>query len=193
MTKIYEIETPRLRLRQWTEVDKTPFAQLNADERVMAFFPSTLSRAESDGLADQIQSAIAQRGWGWWAVEVKNKYPFIGFVGLSIPSAELPFSPCVETGWRLGYPYWGKGYATEAAKAAVNFGFETLSLEKIVSFTALTNKRSQAVMQKLGMVRNPEPFLHPSVPEGHELQAHCLYELSSRKLEDSEIGRSTFH
>ncbi len=183
MTKIYEFETPRLRLRQWTAADRTPFAQLNADERVMEFFPSTLSRSESDGLADRIQSAIAQRGWGWWAVEVKNKHPFIGFVGLNIPSAQLPFSPCVETGWRLDYPYWGQGYATEAAQAAIAFGFKTLNLAEIVSFTALINQRSQAVMNKLGMVRSPESFLHPNVPEGSELQAHCLYKLSKADWE----------
>ena len=178
MTRIYELETPRLRLRQWTAADKLPFAQLNADERVMAFFPSPLSRVESDKLSDRIQGAIAQRGWGWWAVEVKGKHPFIGFVGLSIPSANLPFSPCVETGWRLDYPYWGQGYATEAAKAAIAFGFETLDLAEIVSFTALINQRSQAVMHRLGMIRTPKSFSHPSVPEHSKLQAHCLYKLS---------------
>ena len=178
MTQVYELETERLRLRQWTEADKEPLARLNADERVMAFFPSTLSRVESDRMADRIMSAIAQRGWGWWAVEVKDKHPFIGFVGLSIPSANLPFNPCVETGWRLDYPYWGKGYATEAARAAVAFGFETLELAEIVSFTALVNARSQAVMKKLGMTRSPNNFRHPSVSADSELQEHCLYKLS---------------
>ena len=177
MTKIYELETHRLLLRQWTEADKLPFARLNASKRVMECFPHPLSRSESDALADKIVCAFAQRGWGWWAVEVKGKHDFIGFVGINVPSADLPFQPCVEVGWRLDYPYWGYGYATEAAEAALAFGFETLALEKIVAFTALVNKRSEAVMRKLGMRRVPETFMHPSVPEGHELREHCLYEL----------------
>lgn len=178
MTKIYELETERLKLRHWTESDKKPLARLNADERVMEFFPNTLSHQESDKLADKIICDLTQRGWGWWAVEVKDKYPFIGFVGIGIPSADLPFNPCVEVGWRLDYPYWGNGYATEAAQAAVALGFETLALEKIVSFTAVVNARSQSVMRKLGMTRAPQTFIHPSVPEGSNLQEHCLYELS---------------
>jgi len=183
MVKVYELETKRLRLRQWKEADKQSFAQLNANARVMAFFPQPLSRIESDALAERIISAFNQRGWGWWAVEVKSKHDFIGhdfigFVGISVPAAALPFQPCVEIGWRLGFPYWGKGYATEAAQAALAFGFETLKLEKIVSFTATINKRSEAVMQKLGMNRVSKTFMHPSIPAGSKLGEHCLYELS---------------
>lgn len=173
MTKIYELETERLYLRQWTEADKAPFAELTADERVMEFFPRPLSRSESDAMVDRVQREIVQRGWGWWAVEVKGKHRFIGFVGLNIPSADLPFNPCVETGWRLDYPYWGQGYATEAAQAALSLGFETLKLDKIVAFATLDNVRSQVVMQKLGMHRAPSTFIHPS-----ESVEHCLYELS---------------
>ncbi|MBE9059897.1 GNAT family N-acetyltransferase [cf. Phormidesmis sp. LEGE 11477] len=178
MTRIYELETDRLRLRQWKEADKLPFAQLNADERVMEFFPQPLSRSQSDALADKIISTFAQKGWGWWAVELKEKHDFIGFVGLNVPSADLPFQPCVEVGWRLDYSYWGYGYATEAARVALAFGFETLALEKIVSFTALVNKRSEAVMRKLGMCKAAQTFMHPDVPVGSELREHCLYELS---------------
>lgn len=175
---IHRLETARLRLRQWTEADKEPFARLNADKRVMAFFPQTLSRRESDVLAEKSTQAIATRGWGWWAVEVKDKHRFIGFVGLNVPSAELPFNPCVEVGWRLDYPYWGNGYATEAAQAAIAYGFDILKLDNIVSFTTLNNSASQAVMRKLGMQRSPQTFIHPSVPAGCELKEHCLYELS---------------
>ncbi len=190
MGRVYELETERLRLRQWKEADKDSFARLNADARVMEFFPHPLSRPESDALAERIISALTQRGWGWWAVEIKGNHDadchdFIGFVGISTPSTDLPFQPCVEIGWRLGYPYWGQGYATEAAQAALTFGFETLKLEKIVSFTALINKRSEAVMKKLGMRRAPETFMHPGVPVGSNLREHCLYELLSadwRKL-----------
>ena len=179
MTEIHELETERLRLRQWTQADKLPFARLNRNKRVMEFFPYALSRLESDTLAEKIMGTFAQRGWGWWAVDVKGKHDFIGFVGLNIPSADLPFQPCVEVGWRLDYPYWGYGYATEAANAALAFGFDTLGLDKIVSFTALINKRSEAVMKKLGMHRAAETFMHPSVPEGNRLREHCLYELTN--------------
>ncbi|MEO0518112.1 MAG: GNAT family N-acetyltransferase [Cyanobacteria bacterium P01_A01_bin.116] len=180
MTKIHELETTRLRLRQWIDADKVPFAQLNADVRVMEFFPNTLSKLRSDAVATQIQHAIAQNGWGFWAVDVKGKHPFIGMVGLNRPAYELPFGPCVEVGWRLGYPYWGHGYATEAAKAAIAFGFETLNLEEIVSFTALVNVRSQAVMERLGMMRSPNTFNHPSVKKGSLLEEHCLYTLTQK-------------
>ncbi|WP_121970852.1 GNAT family N-acetyltransferase [Leptolyngbya sp. BC1307] len=173
MTKIYELETERLYLRQWTEADKAPFANLNADERVMEFFPRPLSRSESDAMVDRIQRSITQRGWGWWAVEVKHKHPFIGFVGLNIPSVDLPFNPCVETGWRLDSSYWGRGYATEAASAALSLGFGTLALDEIVAFTTVDNVRSQAVVQKLGMHRAPSTFIYP----GESLE-HYLYKRS---------------
>ncbi|EDX86900.1 acetyltransferase, GNAT family [Synechococcus sp. PCC 7335] len=188
MVKIYELETDRLRLRQWTQADKLPFARLNGDERVMEFFPHPLSRLESDALAEKIMSAFGQRGWGWWAVEVTGAHDFIGFVGLNIPSADLPFQPCVEVGWRLDYPYWGYGYASEAAKAALGFGFDTLALEKIVSFTAVVNKRSEAVMRKLGMHRAPETFMHPNVPKDHALREHCLYELKRTDWESHTMN-----
>ena len=181
MTQIYELETERLQLRQWRKSDKEPFARLNGSEQVMAYFPSTLSTAESDKLAERIADGIASNGWGFWAVEVKDKHPFIGFVGLNRPRYELPFGPCVEVGWRLDSPYWGNGYATEAASAAIAFAFQTLALEKVVSFTALVNVRSQAVMRRLRMERASETFLHPNVPAGHELQEHCLYELSQER------------
>lgn len=188
MTQIYELETERLRLRLWTEADKAPFAKLNGSEQVMEYFPSTLSKIESDELAERIASGIKRNGWGLWAVEVKNKHPFIGFVGLNEPTYELPFGPCVEVGWRLDTPYWGEGYATEAARAAVAFGFQTLALEKMVSFTALVNERSQAVMRRLNMTRASETFLHPKVPAGHKLQEHCLYELSREDWQASRLS-----
>lgn len=186
MTQIYELETERLQLRQWRESDKESFAQLNGSERVMAYFPRTLSVAQSNELAEKIADGIACNGWGFWAVEVKHKHPFIGFVGLNRPRYELPFGPCVEIGWRLDAPYWGNGYATEAASAAIAFAFQTLKLEKVVSFTALVNVRSQAVMRRLEMVRAPKTFLHPNVPAGHELQEHCLYELSQERWLSSQ-------
>ncbi|MDR1967801.1 MAG: GNAT family N-acetyltransferase [Burkholderiaceae bacterium] len=176
-SKIFEFETERLRLRQWKPSDRVPFAALNADSKVMEFFPSPLTRIESDALAGRCQSLIEERGWGFWAAELKGAQEFIGFVGLHASSAELPFAPCVEVGWRLAFQYWGKGFATEAATQALRIGFEILGLREIVSFTALCNRRSRAVMERLGM-QESGTFEHPQVPESSGLRQHCLYRLS---------------
>jgi RimJ/RimL family protein N-acetyltransferase len=178
MSEIIEFETGRLRLRQWRESDFEPFAALNADPQVMEFFPSPLTRAESDATAERIHSLIEQRGWGFWAVEIPGAAPFIGFVGLGVPAAALPFSPCVEIGWRLAAAYWGQGYATEAARGALRVGFDRLELPEIVSFTSVLNQRSRAVMERIGMVHRGETFEHPSVPIGSPLREHVLYRLS---------------
>jgi RimJ/RimL family protein N-acetyltransferase len=178
MTEIIEFDTNRLHLRQWIEADKIPFAMLNADSRVMEYFPSVLDRVASDAMVDRLQAKIIDLGWGFWAVELKEEKQFIGFVGLSIPTAKLPCSPCVEVGWRLAFPYWGKGYASEAARGALEVGFERLCLPEIVSFTAIKNQRSRAVMERLGMILAAETFEHPSIEIGHPLREHCLYRLS---------------
>lgn len=186
MAELIELETERLRLRQWIESDREPFARLNVDPRVMEFLPSILDRSTSDAMIDRLQTLIADRGWGFWAVELKQDNQFIGFVGLQIPKADFPFSPCVEIGWRLGFEYWGKGYATEAAQAALKVGFERLELPEIVSFTAINNHRSSAVMERLGMNnQKTETFEHPSLPVGHPLREHCLYRLSREKWQSN--------
>lgn len=176
MAELIEPATARLSLRQWRSSDRAPFAQLNADPRVMEFFPSPLTREQSDAMADRCESLIGERGWGLWAVERKTDGSFMGFVGLHIPTAQLPFSPCTEVGWRLAFDYWGHGFATEAAKEALRVGFEALGLEEIVSFTAVANRRSRAVMDRLGMTESGS-FEHPSVPVGGALREHCLYRL----------------
>ena len=177
MQKPVELETERLILRQWKDADSGPFAALCADAKVMEFFPSTLSREESDAMVGRCRGLIEERGWGLWAVESKVTQGFMGFVGLHIAPADLPFSPCVEIGWRLSEEYWGTGYATEAAQASLEFGFRNLNLQEIVSFTAILNQRSQAVMKRIGM-RQTGTFEHPRVPEGHRLRAHCLFRIS---------------
>ena len=171
------LETPRLRLRQWLAQDRAPFAALNADLQVMEFFPAVRTRAESDQMAGICQALMDERGWGFWAAELKETQQFIGFVGLHVCSALLPFSPCVEIGWRLAAPYWGQGLATEAAKASLDCGFHRLGLAEIVSFTAVPNLRSRAVMERLGMQASGT-FEHPQVPEGHPLRLHHLYRLA---------------
>lgn len=175
MEKIITLNTAYLQLRQWCASDREPFAALNADAAVMEFFPATLTRQQSDALANKIEELIARRGWGFWAVELTGLAPFIGFVGLHVPEHPLPFSPCVEIGWRLAPNYWGKGYACEAATAALQFAFERLGLDEVVSFTAALNLRSQAVMKRLGMQCDGALFQHPGVPPGHPLRTHVLY------------------
>lgn len=172
------LETPRLRLRQWRDEDFAPFAALNADPQVMAHFPAPLERAQSDALAARCRELIDAQGWGFWATEIKATGEFIGFVGLHRPTAELPFSPCVEIGWRLARRFWQQGYASEAARAALHFAFDDLTLDEVVAFTALGNLRSQAVMTRLGMQRAATTFEHPAVPAGHPLREHCLYRLT---------------
>ena len=182
MPAIQEIETERLLLRQWKSTDFPAFAQLTSDEEVMQFFPSTLSQEESRAMAQRCADLIAGRGWGFWAAEDKASGTFMGFIGLHVPAVELPFSPCVEIGWRLARAWWGKGLATEGARAALQFAFMSLSLEEVVSFTSVRNARSEAVMRRLGMRRDAATFEHPSIPMGHPLREHCLYRATAASL-----------
>lgn len=172
-----EISTQRLRLRQWREADRAPFAEMSADPVVMEFYPAPSTRERCDASVDLWSSEIAGRGWSNWALELGASGEFIGFVGLTVPWRVLPFTPCVEVGWRLARPHWGMGYATEAAHAALAFGFQEVGLDEIVSFTALVNRRSRAVMERIGMTNADEDFEHPAVPEGHPLRPHCLYRI----------------
>lgn len=174
------IQTERLLLRQWRPEDLDPFARMNADSRVMEHFVAPLTRERSDLLVTKQAALIEQRGWGMWAVSVVGEADFIGFIGLHQVDFEAPFVPAVEVGWRLAYEYWGRGYAPEGAKAALQFGFEKLGLGEVVSFTATSNMRSMRVMEKLHMHRAEEDdFDHPYVPEGHPLRRHVLYRISS--------------
>lgn len=178
-----ELRTGRLLLRRWAPADRAPFADLNADAEVMRYFPGVLSRAESEALVDRIEAHFAARGFGLWAVEAPGVAPFLGFVGLSVPRFEAPFLPGVEIGWRLARAHWGHGYATEAARAVLAFGFEVLHLPEIVSFTVPENTRSRAVMERLGMTHDPrDDFPHPSLPPGHPLRPHVLYRKRKRAL-----------
>jgi RimJ/RimL family protein N-acetyltransferase len=171
------IRTPRLKLRQWQAADYAPFAAMSADPIVMEYFPAVLTTDQSNAMADTIQAKIADQNWGMWAVEILETGAFAGFVGLNRPGYPLPFAPCIEVGWRLDKAFWGNGYATEAGDAAVEFGFN-LRLDEIVSFTAVPNVRSQAVMQRLGMTNTGQNFEHPMVPEGDRLREHVLYKIT---------------
>jgi RimJ/RimL family protein N-acetyltransferase len=178
MTLAEELHTERLRLRRWLPGDRQPFAQMNCDPQVMEFLPGPLSRQESDARADRIEAHFREHGFGLWAVEISGVTPFAGFVGLSVSRFEAPFTPCIEVGWRLGAAYWHRGYATEGARAALDFGFRWLQADEIVSFTVPQNLRSRRVMEKLGMTHSAtEDFDHPLLAEGHPLRRHVLYRL----------------
>jgi RimJ/RimL family protein N-acetyltransferase len=176
---IPRLETERLILREWRAADRAPFAAMNADPRVAEFLSRPLDRAASDAFVDRIVAHWADDGHGLWAVEVREDGRFIGFVGLTPPNFEAEFTPCVEIGWRLAPDAWGRGYATEAARAALRFGFDELGLEEIVSFTVPANVRSRAVMERIGLRRDPaDDFDNPNLAAGHRLRPHVLYRLS---------------
>ncbi len=182
------LTTPRLLLRPWRDDDLPAFAALNADPRVMEFFPELLSAAASDELAARIRTNCELRGFGLWAVEISGGASFIGYVGLNVPRFEAHFTPCIEIGWRLAFEHWGKGFATEAAQASARFGFEQLGLNEIVSFTVPENIRSRRVMERLGMTNNPaDDFDHPILPPGDRLRRHVLYRLSRRHWASGQI------
>ena len=175
------LRTPRLTLRHWSQADRDPFAALNADPRVMEHFPARLDAVQSDALADRISSRLDEHGWGLWAVETPDGR-FAGFTGLNpVPPAIAGLvrgEPTVEVGWRLARWAWGHGYATEAATAALRHGFDVLELDEIVSFTAATNRRSRAVMERLGMTHDPaDDFDHPSLAPESPLRRHVLHRL----------------
>jgi ribosomal-protein-alanine N-acetyltransferase len=153
---------------------------MNADPRVMEYYPAPLTRAESDALIDRIQAPFNHRGYGLSAAELRDTGEFIGYIGLSVPTFEAHFTspahPATEIGWRLAADHWGRGLATEGAAAVLNYAFTDLGLAEVVSFTTAANLRSRRVMEKLGMTRNPtEDFDHPSLPAGHPLRRHVLY------------------
>jgi RimJ/RimL family protein N-acetyltransferase len=176
---IPRLATARLLLREWHERDREPFAALNADPRVAEFLGKPMDRAASDALVDRIVGHWASDGHGQWAVERVEDGRFLGFVGLAAPSFETAFTPCVEVGWRLAAASWGHGYATEGARAALRFGFDDLNLDEIVSFTTVANVRSRAVMERLGMTRDPaDDFDHPRIAVGNPLRPHVLYRLA---------------
>jgi len=178
-----EIRTERLLLRRWCAADRVPFGALNADARVMEHFPALLSPDESDALAARIEAHFEQHGFGLWAMEIPGMTPFAGFVGLCVPRFQAHFTPCIEIAWRLAAEHWGNGFATEGARAALTFGFETLGLDYIVSYTVPENSRSRRVMEKIGMTHRPQDdFDHPLLPAGHRLRRHVFYRIDRHEL-----------
>lgn len=187
MIDMVELKTERLILRQWHQNDLTDFAALNADSEVMKFFSYTMNKKESDELAEKIISRMNNNGWGFWAVETISDHVFIGFVGLNKPSYDVPVDPCVEIGWRLAKQYWGQGYATEAAKAALAFAFNKLELCEVYSFAAVGNQRSRAVMERLNMVNTSISFQHPMMPENSKHKEHVLYKIDRKQWLEKQV------
>lgn len=178
-------ETRRLLLRRFRPSDLPALAEIHADPKVMETLGALLDRAASDALVARFEAAFEDHGFGFYCVEVKGGPSCIGFVGLSVPTFEAPFQPCVEIGWRIASREWGKGFAPEAAEAVLEDAFGTLGLDEVLSFTAVTNLRSRRVMEKLGFHRDPgEDFDHPRVPEGDPLRRHVLYRLSAFSWRD---------
>lgn len=175
------VETERLLLRAWRDDDREPFAALNADFEVMEHFPAPLTRRESDALIERIRHHFDAHGYGLWALEVRESGDFVGFTGLVHQSFPAHFTPAVEVGWRLDRNVWGQGYATEAARAALEHGFGAVGLDEIVSMTAVGNTRSRRVMERLGMTRDPaDDFDHPNIAEASPLRRHVLYRIRRR-------------
>ncbi|MEU9554245.1 GNAT family N-acetyltransferase [Streptomyces fumanus] len=172
-----ELRTERLVLRAWRDSDLAPWAAMNADPEVREHLGPLLSRAESDASVARFRRDIARRGYGWWAVEVRSTGGFIGFAGLDRVDDGLPFTG-VEIGWRLARPAWGHGYATEAARAVLDHGFGTLGLAEVLAVTTAANLRSQAVMRRIGMTRDPaDDFEDPTAPPG-PLRAGVLFRVA---------------
>jgi RimJ/RimL family protein N-acetyltransferase len=179
VSAVPELVTARLRLRGWKQADLIPFATLNTDPWVMEHFESALSRAQSDALVARLQGHFDRHGFGMWAVEAPGRAPFVGFVGLAVPPFQAHFTPCVEVGWRLAAEFWGRGYATEAAEAALSFGFGTLALAEIVAYTVRGNLRSRRVMERLEMTRSEaDDFDHPAYLDVERIRHHVLYRMS---------------
>lgn len=172
-------ETERLRFRDWTREDLPPFRKMNKDPQVMRYFPSTLEDAETDAFFERIQKEFSSSGYGLYAVELKETGEFIGFIGFHEASFPAAFTPCIEIGWRLKASAFGKGYATEGARACIAYGFQELKFPEIYSFTAKINLPSERVMQKIGMIKVGE-FDHPNVQDGSILKEHVLYQMKNK-------------
>ena len=180
------LSTPRLILRPWREEDGDAFAAMFADPAVMEFLTPVQNRAAIDAIVGRVRAHFDRHGFGWWAAELKRTRAFIGFIGLSHIPFEAHFTPAVEVGWRLASAYWGQGYATEGAKAALEAGFTRLGLAEIVAITAPANLRSRRVMERIGMTHDPaDDFDHPRLPQGHALRRHVLYRISRARWQQA--------
>ncbi|MBV9718948.1 MAG: GNAT family N-acetyltransferase [Candidatus Eremiobacteraeota bacterium] len=178
MAAVVTIETPRLLLRDWTDPDVAAWAKMNADPRVTEFFARRYTREISESMARYMREQLRRDGFGWWVVEIRGGAPFAGVIALQAVPFEAPFTPANEIGWRFSAEHWGNGYATEAARAALDFAFDVLGWPEVIAFTAAQNLRSQRVMERLGMTHDArDDFDHPQIAQGHPLRRHVLYRI----------------
>jgi ribosomal-protein-alanine N-acetyltransferase len=193
------LTTPRLLLRPWRDDDVEPFAAMFDDPAVMAFLmpargrmstSEDTDRAAIEAIVGRVRAHFDRHGFGWWAAELKETQAFIGFVGLSHVPFEAHFTPAVEIGWRLASAYWGRGYATEGARASLETAFTRLGLDEIVSITVPANARSRRVMERIGMTRDPaDDFDHPRLAEGDPLRRHVLYRIGHAQWQQDVASR----
>lgn len=174
------IETERLILRTWKKEDADPYFQINQDTKVIEFLPRSLTMEQVNDFITAASNHQEEQSYTLWAACLKETRELIGFIGLNYTTFESNFTPAVEVGWRLGSQYWGKGYATEGAKASLEYGFKQCGLKEIVSFTVPANVKSLRVMEKIGLKRDLNgDFAHPKLPADHKLSHHVLYRLSA--------------
>lgn len=185
MYKEYEFESDRLGFRLWKDDDSRIFSRMNADSKVMQYFPSILNEKESDQFIERIMEHFKEHGYGLWAVELKETHEFIGFIGFYTAKFESDFTPCVEIGWRLDHRFWNKGYATEGARKCLDYGFNKLGLNEIFSFTSAINKPSINVMKKIGLIEQGV-FQHPNISEESPLKPHVLYKINRNIYDNKE-------
>lgn len=172
------LRTERLTMQPWLAKHLGALAMICEDKEVMKFFPRVLTREECRSLLEGFNDHFREYGYGVWAMVPHGGEAPIGFCGLKQVTMNAPFAPAVEILWRLNRAAWGWGFANEAARAALQHGFEKVGLEEIVSFTTPKNLRSIALMERLGMRRDPEEdFEHPALPEDDPLRPHVLYRL----------------
>jgi RimJ/RimL family protein N-acetyltransferase len=185
------LTTPRLILRPWRDADIEPWVALCADPRVMDHFPATYERPQAEAIATRLRQRLERDGYGWWAVDVKDGAPFAGIIELQAVPFEAHFTPAFEVGWWFAHQQWGHGYATEGARAALDFAFGELRCAEVIAMTTPVNARSQRVMQRLGMVCDRrDDFDHPLIEAGHPLRRHLLYRLRADRIPASTASRS---
>lgn len=192
--EIPSLRGPRLLLRPFLDEDFESLVALNADPEVMRHYPAPLSRQESQALFDRLRAHFATHGFGLWAVTLRGQSESLGFVGIMHPSFTAHFTcperPCIELGWRLRRSAWGHGYASEGARLSAAHAFDVLGVDEVVAMTVPANTRSRAVMERLGMERNPDDdFDHPRIAEGHPLRRHVLYRLSAARWRELAGGQ----
>jgi ribosomal-protein-alanine N-acetyltransferase len=185
MYKKYEFESDRLGFRFWNDEDSVPFSRMNANNKVMQYFPSVLNKEQSDKFIERIMDHFKDYGYGLWAVDIKETHDFIGFIGFYTAKFESCFTPCVEIGWRLDEKFWNKGYATEGAIKCLDYGFNILGLNDIFSFTSKINKPSINVMKKIGLIEQ-DTFLHPNISEDNPLRPHVLYKIDKKTYDKND-------